>query len=132
MSSENNGWEQWSKHVLTELKRLNYNYDSLRKGNEEIKAELNKLSNLEEGIVEIKRWKTKVDEDLNKIITIENNTEELKDWKKRIDEIASPSQLSQNVSDIESLKNFKTVAITVWAVIQFATGLALAIIGKLF
>lgn len=31
MSGENNGWSEWSKHVLAELKRLNNNYDELSK-----------------------------------------------------------------------------------------------------
>ena len=97
-----NSWGEWSIHVLAELKRLNANYESLRSMNEEIKSELVKLSGLEEGMGELKAWKAK------------------------LDEVASPSQVRQLMDEVQDLKSFKTTAITVWAVIQFLTTIALA------
>ena len=103
-NSGTEGWNEWSRHILSELKRLNTNYESLRAMNEEIKTELTKLSGLEEGIGELKAWKT------------------------RIDEIASPSQLEEMSKDVQSLKNFKTIAITVWAVFQGLTAIGISLL----
>ena len=105
--SGQNGWNEWSKHILSELQRLNSNYESLRTMNEEIKTELTKLSGLEEGIGELKAWKL------------------------RIDEIASPSQLEELSKDVKSLKNFKTIAITVWAVFQGLTAIGISLLKLL-
>tara|TARA_Y100000310_G_C20428327_1_gene690162 strand:+ start:278 stop:598 length:321 start_codon:yes stop_codon:yes gene_type:complete len=102
MDSATNGWKEWSKHVLKELERLNDNYESLRLMNEEIKAEMSKTSTALEGV------------------------EDLRAWKSRVDEVVSPSQLKEMAKDVQSLKNFKLMAVTVWAVAQAAMGLGLA------
>ena len=41
-------------------------------------------------------------------------------WKERIDEVASPSQLKDLQDQVEDLKLFKTKAVTIFAVVQFA------------
>ena len=101
MSQNTSDWNAWSMHVLNELKRLNENYDSLLKMNQEIKTELGKLSNIEKGM------------------------DDLKNWKNRVDDIFSPIQMKELVDDVQSLKTFKTTAITVWAVIQVLMGFAI-------
>lgn len=98
----NDGWETWSKHVLKELERLNDNYESLRAMNEEIKF------------------------DLSKTTTALTELEDIKLWKAKIDDVFSPSQFKKLGRDVQSLKNFKISAITIWAVIQFLTMLFIA------
>ncbi len=94
-SGENtNGWEEWSKHVLKELERLNDNYESLN----------NKYSTLEK--------------DLANIQNIKVTLNEVAGWKSAMMEVASPTQLKELKSDIEKLKTFRTASFTVWAVIQ--------------
>ena len=56
----------------------------------------------------------------------EDRVNDLKDWKNAIDEIASPTQLKQILDDFEDIKQFKTKAVTIFMVVQFAMGVALA------
>jgi predicted nuclease with TOPRIM domain len=107
MAAEN-GWNEWSKHVLKELERLNSNYEALRQAQEEMKADLSRTA----GVI--------------------GCLEEVRLWKERVDEVLSPTQLETLTKDVQQLKNFKTVAITVWAVLQAATGLGIATLLKLF
>ena len=57
----------------------------------------------------------------------EDKVKELRDWKDKIDDIASPTQLRDAVKSIDDLKQFKTKAVTIFAVVQFlmVTGMAL-------
>ena len=50
----------------------------------------------------------------------EDKVQELVKWKERIDEVASPSQIKDLTKEVEDLKLFKTKAITIFAVVQFA------------
>ena len=101
----NNGWNEWSNHVLAELRRLNENYESLRTVNEEIKTETGKLSGMQQ--------------DINL----------LKEWKSRVDDVMSPSQMSQMVSKIEELEKYKTKASTALIVINSIMAFAIGILG---
>ena len=97
MAGENqNGWNEYSKLVLKELETLADGIDSLRGEIQEVKQEMVKIQAKEDRIDEIKQW------------------------KERLDEIASPTQLKSLVKEVESLKVFKTKAITIFAVVQFA------------
>jgi|TARA_R110001583_G_scaffold16234_8_gene66214 hypothetical protein len=100
MSENQNGWNEWSRHILKELERLNENYEGLRIMNEEIKVELSRASSVKEEVLE------------------------LKTWKKELDEVSSPTQLKELVEEVRSLKTFKTMAVTIWAVVQFLTAMA--------
>lgn len=103
MSDGENGWNEWSKHILKELERLNDNYESLRVVNEEIKVELGHLA------------------------SVKNDIDDIKVWRSKIEEVFSPTQLKELSNDVSSLKNFKTVAITIWAVVQFITSAVIAL-----
>ena len=50
----------------------------------------------------------------------EDKVQELVKWKDRIDEVASPTQIKELKEEVEDLKLFKTKAVTIFAVIQFA------------
>ena len=94
--TSDNGWGEYSRLVLKELETLATGIDSLRSELQEVKQELAKMQVREDAVKEIKIWKEK------------------------IDEVASPSQLKDALKEIEELKLFKTKAITVFAVVQFA------------
>ncbi len=95
MSSEN-GWGEYSRLVLKELETLASGIESLRGELQEVKQELAKMQVREDKVQEIVKW------------------------KERIDEVASPSQLKDLQVQVEDLKLFKTKAVTIFAVVQFA------------
>ena len=90
------GWETYSKLVLQQL-------ETLSKGIEGMRVELQDVK-----------------QQLTKIKAKEDRLEEIKTWKEKIDEVASPSQIKYALRELESLKTFKTKAVTIFAVIQFA------------
>ena len=97
MSNEHqNGWNEYSRLVLKELETLSDGIQSLKEEIQSVKQELALLKQKEDRV------------------------EELKVWKEKIDEVASPTQIKNLVEDVDSLKVFKTKAITIFAVIQFA------------
>ena len=108
MSSEiQNGWNEWSKHVLKELERLNDGIDGLH-------AE---IQSVKHGI--------------QRIAVVEDQTTELKEWKKDISEVCSPTQFKELKQSVEDLKYFKTKSITIFAVIQTIMGIILTILALL-
>ncbi len=98
-----NGWNEYSKLVLKELETLAAGIAGLKVEMQDLKQEMTELRVREDKI------------------------KELRDWKEKIDDIASPSQLRESIRSIEDLKQFKTKAVTVFAVVQFTmlTGMAL-------
>lgn len=91
-----NGWAEYSKLVLKELETLALGIKELNESMNDMKRE----------IAEIRAREDKV--------------QELVKWKDRIDEVASPTQLEKLKEEVEELKLFKTKAVTIFAVIQFA------------
>ena len=97
MSNDNqNGWNEYSRLVLKELETLSDNIESLKVEIQSVKQELALAKQKEDRVAEIKVWKEK------------------------IDEVTSPTQLSNLVEEVEGLKVFKTKAVTIFAVVQFA------------
>ena len=97
MGNDNqNGWNEYSKLVLKELESLNDSMDSLAGDLQEVKKEITKMQ------------------------VREDKVNELKLWKERIDDVASPTQLKNYIINIEELKIFRTKAITIFTVVQFA------------
>lgn len=95
MSNEN-GWAEYSRLVLKEL-------ETLAAG----------IKELNDNLGDVKR-------EIAEIRAREDKVQELVKWKERIDEVASPSQIKDLIKEVEDLKIFKTKAITVFAVVQFA------------
>jgi DNA repair exonuclease SbcCD ATPase subunit len=100
---EGEDWTQWSKHILTELVRLNDNYEGIR----------TEISEVHKEIVNLKAGQSTVDD--------------LKEWKKNLDEVCSPTQLKELKKEVEDLKAFKTKATTVFLVIQLIFGAIIAL-----
>jgi len=93
--SQENGWGEYSRLVLKEL-------ETLASGIEGLRAE---ISDLKQQLAQMKGK--------------EDRIEDLREWKSKVDEVVSPTQLKEMSVDVESLKHFKTKAITVFAVVQF-------------
>ena len=96
MAGSQNGWNEYSKLVLKELETLGDGIESLRGEIQHVKQEITKM--------QVK----------------EDKVDELRVWKDKIDDVCSPTQLKDLVDEIENLKTFKTKAITIFAVVQFA------------
>jgi len=97
-----NSWDTYSKLVLQQLETLSSGIEALR----------TELQHVKEQLTELKAKEDKVDE--------------LKAWKEKMDDVASPPQLKTAIQDIEDLKLFKTKAVTMFMVVQFLMGAALA------
>ena len=97
------GWETYSKLVIQQLETLNTGIESMRRELQDVK------------------------EQITKIKAKEDRLEELKTWKEKIDEVASPSQMKYALRELENLKTFKTKAVTIFAVVQFAMAVAVVI-----
>tara|TARA_Y100000034_G_C6879369_1_gene402671 strand:- start:242 stop:565 length:324 start_codon:yes stop_codon:yes gene_type:complete len=98
MTTDSNGWDEYSRLVLKEL-------ETLAQG----------IKDLNESLQEVKR-------DITEMRAREDKVLELVKWKERVDEVASPSQLKDLREEVEELKLFKTKAVTIFAVVQFAMG----------
>jgi hypothetical protein len=103
-SNNENGWAEYSKLVLKELETL---ADGIQK--------------LQTQLIEIKQ-------EVAEMRAKEDRVQQLVQWKDRVDEIASPTQLQAVKDDVENLKLFKTKAVTIFMVVQFAMGIALALL----
>ena len=97
------GWETYSKLVLQQLETLNTGIESMRKELQDVK------------------------EQITKIKAKEDRLEEIKVWKDKVDEVASPTQMKYAFRELEQLKTFKTKAVTVFMVVQFAMAVAVLI-----
>jgi len=96
MTTSDQGWGEYSRLVLKEL-------ETLAAG----------IKELNESLQEVKR-------DMVELRAKEDKVQELSKWKERIDEVASPTQLRDTLKELEELKQFKTKAVTIFAVVQFA------------
>lgn len=101
-----NGWNEYSKLVLNELERLNKNDEKIQ----EILTEMNQK--------------------LSRIDALEEDIQAIDKWKRYMDDVASPNTLKDMKKDVAEFKTFKTVATTVWAVVQVAFGVFIAMWKK--
>ena len=99
-----NGWGEYSRLVLKEL-------ETLASG----------IKQLQDQLIELKQ-------EVAEIRAKEDRVQELVKWKDRIDDIASPLQIQAMKEDIDQLKMFKTKAVTIFMVVQFGMGIALALL----
>ena len=99
MSNDNqNGWNEYSKLVLKELEFLADGIDNINAQVQDIKQEIIKIQ------------------------VREDRFDEIKAWKEKIDDVCSPPQLKELSEQVSDLNQFKTRAITVFAVVQFFMG----------
>ena len=96
MPDDSNGWSEYSRLVLKELETLATSIQSLNTEIQELKQEIARMREREDRV------------------------DELRAWKEKVDEVASPSQILVKFNEVEDLKQFKTKAVTIFAVVQFA------------
>mgnify|MGYP001230352635 CR=1 FL=1 len=96
--ADENGWSEYSRLVLKELETLASSIQSLNAEIQDLKQEIARMREREDRV------------------------DELRAWKEKVDEVASPTQLQALTKDVDDLKMFKTKAITIFAVVQFAMG----------
>ena len=99
----NEGWTEWSKHVLKELERLNTNHETIR----------DKIEEIQRNLAEVKS----------------SGINELRAWKKEVDEVTSPTQLKELKKKVEDLEKFKIKAMTAFVLAQGIVTIALAILA---
>ena len=100
-TTQQNGWNEYSRLVLKELESLADNMDALKAEFQDVKQEIAKL--------QVK----------------EDKVDELRVWKEKIDDVSSPTQLKELINQVEELKSFKIRSITIFAVIQFGMAAAM-------
>jgi len=93
--SNDAGWGEYSRLVLKELETLATAITSLNSEIQELKQEIARMREREDRV------------------------DELRVWKDKVDEVASPTQIQIKFNEVEDLKQFKTKAITIFAVVQF-------------
>jgi predicted nuclease with TOPRIM domain len=93
--AEENGWGEYSRLVLKELETLASSIQSLNAEIQELKQEIARMREREDRV------------------------DELRSWKEKVDEVSSPTQLGVALKEIDDLKQFKTKAVTIFAVVQF-------------
>lgn len=106
-SDQQNGWNEYSRLVLKELETLSDGIDNLKDELQGVKQEIAKMQ------------------------VREDKVDELRIWKDKVDEIYSPSQMRDLRNQVSELEKFKTKAVTVFAVIQFAMA-AILFADKMF
>lgn len=101
--NDTNGWDTYSKLVLQQLETLSTGIEGLRTEVQDVKGQLTELK------------------------AREDRVQDIKIWKEKLDEVASPTQVKGAIEDIEELKEFKTKATTIFAVVQLLMGGLLAL-----
>jgi|TARA_R100001460_G_scaffold35316_1_gene68028 hypothetical protein len=93
--------QNYNQLVLAQLQSLSQAMEALRGDLQFVRQEITELKAKEDKVVE------------------------LREWKQKIDDVISPTQLYKLVEDIKDLNNFKTKAVTIFAVVQFGMGAVL-------
>ena len=106
-SDQQNGWNEYSRLVLKELETLSDGIENLKDELQDVKQEIAKMQ------------------------VREDKVDELRLWKEKVDEVYSPSQMRDLRDQVAELEKFKTKAVTVFAVIQFAMA-AILFVDKMF
>jgi uncharacterized protein YoxC len=98
--------QNYNQLVLAQLQSLSQAMEALRGDLQGVRQEIAELKAKEDKVVE------------------------LREWKQKIDDVISPPQLGKLVEDIKDLNNFKTKAVTIFAVVQFVMAV-LVLVSKL-
>jgi len=84
---------------------------------------LNELERLNENDIEIRKILTDINLKMGKIDSMEKDLSVIEKWKRYMDDVASPNTLKTMKTDVNKLNTFKTVATTIWAVVQVIFGI---------
>jgi len=105
MGENKNGWNEYSRLVLTELEKLNNSVEEISDDITDLRQEITKIKSIKYDIIDIK------------------------EWRKDVSEIVSPTQLKEVRKDVDKLKTFKTISTTAWVIVQIIFGIVIALFG---
>lgn len=117
LTEEQDGWNEYSKLVLAELLRLGDNDEKNNK-------------NFFIHSVKVQDTLSEINLKLAKLEVFEKELGVIEKWKSYMEDVATPSVLRKIKEDVATLNTFKTVATTVWAVVQIAFGILVALYAK--
>lgn len=107
MENNNSGWNEWSKHVLIELERLNDKLEGVNQKIQDTNTEITKIGGMKHVL------------------------NDLKEWKKDFDESTSVNEIEEMRKEIDNLKMFKTQVYTIGTVITLILSTAIALLRYL-
>jgi hypothetical protein len=99
--------------VIHRLDTIARNQEELKTKVDDTHEKVSKMEVMQINIDSIVKWKESVD----KVLSV-NDMKAMGEWKDKIEDIVTPTQLKAYISDIDSLKTFKTKATMIWAVVQ--------------
>lgn len=99
--------------VIHRLDTIARNQEELKTKVDDTHEKVSKMEVMQINIDSIVKWKESVD----KVLSV-NDMKAMGEWKDKIEDIVTPTQLKTYISDIDSLKTFKTKATMIWAVVQ--------------
>jgi len=132
----NDGWKEWSNHVLKELERLNGNYETIRKEIVKTNQEIVKTSTMKHALSDLNAWKKDMEKVVNEedlkemkkcVSKIQKNSEDMEQAEKDIAELKKDKD--KDKEEIDKLKTFKTKMVTVGAISFFVLTTAITILG---
>lgn len=110
---EKNGWNEWSKHIIRELERLNQNSERVREDLQKSNIEISKLQGFHKDIAELKhnaqilkgeieknsyRWQEDINSKIKELI--QDFSESLKGIKKE------NATMAMRISELEGQKKY--------------------------
>ncbi len=90
---------------------------------------LKELETLAVGIANLNTELQDIKKDIALLKDREDKVEKLAVWKEKMSEVISPTQLSDLVEEVKTLKDFKTRAITIFIVVQTLFGVTMTLLN---
>lgn len=133
--SRNDGWNDWSNHILKELERLNANLETMKEEFQatrqvlqseisDLRADMAKVKGLGYTLDDIKAWRAKYEDE-----AVLNKVREIDTWKETVSDVMTPANLKEMKRDVENLKTFKARTNMIWTVITAGLGILAAVLG---
>lgn len=108
----NDGWSEYGKLVLNELKRLNQGQDDLKKDLDSKFIELN--------------------DKISKFNSLESEASDMKLWKNQVIDVWSPSQMKQAKDEIYKQKGYYQKIVGIMLAIQTLVTLLISFKDRIF
>jgi predicted RNase H-like nuclease (RuvC/YqgF family) len=129
---QKNGWNEWSKHIIRELERLNANSEKLREDIQKTNLELTKLKGVEKEISALKQGVNQVKDEIEKnSFRFENRVDDriktlIKDIDKNVmDTKYSVKRLTTRITTLEKYRSYVVgIGVAVGVIIAFLMSIA--------
>lgn len=129
MSEENQGWKEWSNHVLKELERLNSNYENIREEVSKTNTEITKVAGMKHALTDIKDWKTSVENVVNikDLELMKLSLSKISAQEELLDELKEEKNKAEKERD--EFKTFITKSKTISVIVFFLLTTAITVVG---